>query len=106
MAALGDASRGQAILEVKGQCLNCHRVGENGSRVGPDLTSIGAPRPALVFFGPPPPAPTPAAIFQQLQSSLLDPDAEVAPSNRTYRAVLKDGTTFPVRLLNLDTLHF
>ena len=103
MPALGDASRGKAILEGNGQCLSCHRVGENGSRVGPDLTSIGAPRPAAVFFGPPPPAPTPAAIVQQLLHSLLDPDSEVAPANRTYRTVLKDGTTITGRLLNLDT---
>jgi putative heme-binding domain-containing protein len=103
MPALGDAAGGRQIFEGKGQCLSCHRVGENGSRVGPDLTSIGAPRPALVFFGPPPPAPTAAAIFQQLQRSLLDPDADVAPANRTYRAVLKDGTAITGRLLNLDT---
>src|SRR6267378_6558849 len=63
MPALGDAAHGKQIFEGEGQCLSCHRVGENGSRVGPDLTSIGAPRPALVFFGPPPPAPTPAAVF-------------------------------------------
>ena len=103
MPALGDAAHGKQIFEGEGQCLSCHRVGENGSRVGPDLTSIGAPRPPLVFFGPPPPAPTAAAIVQQLQRSLLDPDAEVTPANRTYRAVLKDGTTITGRLLNLDT---
>jgi mono/diheme cytochrome c family protein len=38
MPALGDPARGKAILEGKGNCLSCHRVGENGSRVGPDLT--------------------------------------------------------------------
>jgi mono/diheme cytochrome c family protein len=103
MPALGDSVRGSRIFEGKGQCLSCHRVGETGSRVGPDLTSIGAPRPALVFFGPPAPPPTPAAIVQQLQRSLLDPDADVAPANRTYRAVLKDGTAITGRLLNLDT---
>ena len=103
MPPLGDAARGKQIFEDKGQCLSCHRVGENGSRVGPDLTSIGAPRPALVFFRPPPPAPSPAEIVQQLQRSLLDPDAEVTPANRTYRAVLKDGTAITGRLLNLDT---
>jgi len=100
---LGDAARGKQILEGKGQCLGCHRVGENGSRTGPDLTFIGAPQRPLVFFGPPAPAPTPTAIVQELQRSLLDPDAEVTPANRTYRAVLKDGTTVTGRLLNLDT---
>ena len=103
MPALGDAGRGRQIFEGKGQCLACHRVGENGSRAGPDLTSIGAPRPAPAFLGPPRPAPSAAAIVQQLRVSLLDPDAEVAPANRTFRAVSKDGTMVTGRLLNLDT---
>jgi len=103
MPALGDAGHGKQIFEGKGQCLGCHRVGENGSRIGPDLTSIGAPRSAPVFIGPPRPAPSPAAIVQQLRLSLLDPDAEVTPENRTFRAVLKDGTAVTGRLLNLDT---
>jgi len=103
MPALGDAARGKGIFEGKGQCLSCHRVGENGSRVGPDLTSIGAPRPAFFFFGPPPPAPSPAVIVRELQRSLQEPDADVTPANRTFRAVLKDGSTVTGRLLNLDT---
>jgi mono/diheme cytochrome c family protein len=103
MPALGDAGRGKSIFEGKGQCLSCHRVGENGSRVGPDLTSIGAPKPVFVPFAPPPPPPSAAAIVQQLERSLLDPDADVTPANRTYRAILKDGTTITGRLLNLDT---
>lgn|SRR5262249_8126144 len=103
MPALGDAPRGKLIFEGKGQCLSCHGVGENGSRFGPDLTSIGAPRPVFLPFGPPSPAPSPAAIVQQLERSLLEPDAEVARANRTYRAVLKDGTAITGRLLNLDT---
>src|SRR5439155_2651260 len=41
MPALGDAGRGKQIFAGKGNCLSCHRVGDNGSRVGPDLTSIG-----------------------------------------------------------------
>jgi mono/diheme cytochrome c family protein len=102
MPALGDAARGKGIFEGKGQCLSCHRVGENGSRVGPDLTSIGTPRPVF-FFGPPPPAPSPAVLVRQLQRSLLEPDADVSPANRTFRAVLKDGSTVTGRLLNLDT---
>jgi ubiquinol-cytochrome c reductase cytochrome c subunit len=106
--ALGDAARGKQIFEGKGNCLSCHRVGENGSRAGPDLSAVAIPRPPagrfVGFGGGPPPPPTPAAIVAQLERSLLDPDAEVAPENRTLRAVLKDGTIVTGRLLNLD--HF
>ena len=103
--ALGDAARGRQILEGKGNCLSCHRIGENGSRVGPDLTSIGLPRPPaarFVGFGAPPPPPTPATIVAQLERDLLDPDAEVSSANRMFRAVLKDGSVITGRLLNLD----
>jgi mono/diheme cytochrome c family protein len=103
---LGDASRGKQIVEGKGNCLSCHRVGENGSRSGPDLTTAGLPRPnaaRFVGFGaPPPPPPTTAAIAAQLRRDLIEPEAEVAPANRTYRAVTKDGTAITGRLLNLD----
>ena len=103
---LGDAGRGKQIFEGKGNCLSCHSVGENGARVAPDLSNIGLPRPSgarFVGFGaPPPPPPSAAAIVAQLQRDLLDPDAEVAPANRTFRAVLKDGSVITGRLLNLD----
>jgi len=106
--ALGDAAKGKQIFENKGNCLSCHRIGENGSRVGPDLSSIGLPRPPIarfVGFGAPPPPPTPAAIVAQLQRDLLDPDAETSPANRMFRAVLKDGSAITGRLLNLDPFN-
>src|SRR5688572_30107484 len=39
----GDAVRGKAIFEGKGNCQNCHRVNGAGSLFGPDLSTIGAP---------------------------------------------------------------
>jgi len=84
--ALGDAARGKAILEGKGECLNCHRVNGKGSYLGPELSDIGAIRRAA-----------------QLQRSLLDPDAEILPQNRFYRVVTRDGNTVTGKLLNLDT---
>jgi mono/diheme cytochrome c family protein len=105
MPALGDAGRGKQVFESKGNCLSCHRVGNTGSRVGPDLSSIGLPRPPIFRFvgvGAPPPAPSPAAVVQQLQRDLLDPDAEISPANRMFRAVQKDGSIVTGRLLNLD----
>jgi putative heme-binding domain-containing protein len=84
--ARGDPARGREIFEGKGRCLNCHRVRTTGSRVGPDLTDIGMLRRTV-----------------ELQSSLVDPDAEVLEANRYYRVVTKDGQTVTGRLLNEDT---
>jgi putative heme-binding domain-containing protein len=85
-ATAGDPARGKAIFDGKGGCLNCHRVGTTGSRVGPDLSDIGVLRRTA-----------------ELQQSLLDPDAEVLAANRYYRVVTKDGQTVTGRLLNEDT---
>ena len=37
----GDVARGKNVFEGKGGCVACHRVGDNGSRIGPDLSDIG-----------------------------------------------------------------
>jgi mono/diheme cytochrome c family protein len=108
MPALGDVGRGKQLFEGKGNCLSCHRVADNGSRVGPDLTAVGLPRPPLYRFvgvAAPPPPPTPAAIVQRLQRDLLDPDADISPDNRMFRAVQKDGSAITGRLLNLDQFN-
>jgi putative heme-binding domain-containing protein len=81
----GDAANGRAIFEGKGNCRSCHRVGANGSRVGPDLTDIGANRRAV-----------------EIERSLLDPDAEILPQNRFIHVVPKDGAAITGRLLNQD----
>lgn len=85
-AQSGDAARGKALVESSG-CLNCHRIGDAGSRMGPDLSDIGDRR-------------TP----ERLQRSLVAPDEEVLPENRFVSVVLKDGTTMRGRLLNHDAL--
>src|SRR5262249_17349014 len=46
-AVRGDATRGKALFEGKGQCLTCHRVNGNGSRLGPDVSDIGLFRRAV-----------------------------------------------------------
>jgi cytochrome c oxidase cbb3-type subunit 3 len=82
----GDPARGKSIVESKGNCANCHRIGPLGTVAGPDLTSIGAARRA-----------------SDLERSLLDPDAEIRPENRPVRATAKDGTKIAGTLLNQDT---
>ncbi len=86
VAASGDAGRGKLVFDSKGACATCHRVGDTGSRVGPDLSSIGLLRRSL-----------------ELEQSLIEPDAEVQVANRFYRVTAKDGTTTTGRLLNIDS---
>src|SRR5207249_938846 len=82
----GNADRGRALFEGKGQCLGCHRVNGNGSRLGPDLSDIGQFRRAA-----------------DLEQSLVTPGGEVRPGNRHVRVVTKDGMTVAGKLLNHDT---
>jgi putative heme-binding domain-containing protein len=81
-----DSARGKAVFEGKGGCLQCHRVGDRGSRVGPDLSDIGALRRNV-----------------EIERSLIEPDEEVLPQNRYYRVTTKQGATVTGRLLNVDT---
>jgi len=83
---LGDAIRGQALFQGKGQCGTCHRVNGVGPRSAPDLSEVGAVRSAA-----------------SIQRSLLDPSSQMMPINRPVHIVTKDGRTFDGRRLNEDT---
>ncbi len=88
VAPRANEGSGGAIVAGKGKCLTCHRIQDTGSRIGPDLTDIGAIR-----------------TVEQIQTSLVDPDAEVLPENRSYRVVTRDGATITGSLLNHDTFQ-
>jgi putative heme-binding domain-containing protein len=81
----GDAAQGRAIFEGKGGCMSCHRVNGNGSRVGPDLSDIGKLRRAV-----------------EIEQSLVAPNDEILPQNRSFRAVTRGGQMITGRLLNQD----
>jgi len=101
----GDPVRGKAIYEGKGDCQSCHRVNGVGSRLGPDLSDIGVPRGGGRGGGggkQATPAPDPTLNLTALETSILDPDAEVTPANRLVRVVTKDGKSVTGRLLNHD----
>jgi putative heme-binding domain-containing protein len=85
-AVKGDAQRGKVLYEGKGECTGCHRIRGQGSRFGPDLTEIGAVRPADI-----------------VEKSLVDPTAAMLPMLRSVRAVTRDGKTITGRRLNEDT---
>jgi putative heme-binding domain-containing protein len=80
----GDAGNGKALV-TSSKCLDCHRIGDTGSRVGPDLTTIGVQRSP-----------------EQLIRALVAPDEEVLPENRSVRLVTSSGTTVTGRILNQD----
>jgi putative heme-binding domain-containing protein len=82
----GDSSRGKALVESSG-CFDCHRIGNRGSRLGPDLSGIGGRRTTV-----------------RLQQALLAPDDEVLFENRFVRFVTRDGATITGRLLNQDAI--
>jgi putative heme-binding domain-containing protein len=80
-----DLARGRKIFETEG-CMNCHRIHGQGSRVGPDLTNVGARRKR-----------------EDIEQSIVDPNAEILPENRFVRLVTRDGATVTGRILNEDT---
>jgi len=104
----GDPARGKAIYEGKGDCQSCHRINGAGSRLGPDLSDIGVPRGGGRGGGgggggkQAAPAPEPTLNLAALETSILDPDAEVALNNRLVRIVTKDGKSVTGRLLTHD----
>ena len=80
----GDAANGKALVNST-KCLDCHRIGDIGSRVGPDLSDVGDRKTA-----------------EQLQRAIVAPDEEVLPENRSVRVVTRAGATLTGRLLNQD----
>jgi putative heme-binding domain-containing protein len=84
--AVGDAARGRELFFGKGDCNRCHRVGADGPRYAPDLSSVGVLRTAAT-----------------LQRALRDPAEALIPINRPVRAILRDGTVVTGRRLNEDT---
>ena len=69
----GDASRGQKVFEAA--CATCHRAGDLGKDVGPNLATIRQWSP------------------EQVLSNILDPNREVAPNFVGYTVETKDGRT-------------
>jgi putative heme-binding domain-containing protein len=76
LAMTGDADRGRRLYaETAGMlCRNCHRVGETGLAVGPDLTAIARQRTRA-----------------ELLESILDPSRKIDPKWIAYVVETKAG---------------
>ncbi len=77
LLAGGDAETGKKIFEgnLAANCTACHRMGEEGSNVGPALTHVGKQDRGYLL------------------ESLVDPQAKIAPGFGVMTVTKKDGTT-------------
>jgi cytochrome c oxidase cbb3-type subunit III len=81
----GDAKLGRRIYERNG-CSGCHRIGEQGSIFGPDLSRIGVGRPT-----------------EYIRESIVDPSKDIPEEYRGVTVVLRDGKRVSGIRINEDT---
>ncbi len=77
LAEGGSADRGRTLYFGKATCSTCHRVGNEGGVIGPDLTKVGAIRTA-----------------RDLVESLVVPSATIAQRYETYTVITDAGRVF------------
>jgi putative heme-binding domain-containing protein len=76
LSRAGDAERGRRLFfdAKKSQCVKCHRIGEQGERIGPELTGIGSRFSRI-----------------HLVESILEPSRTVAPGYQSVVVTLTSG---------------
>jgi putative heme-binding domain-containing protein len=76
LAGNGNADRGRALFfnAQKSQCVNCHQLGAEGGRIGPELTAVGSRFSRI-----------------HLIESILEPSRTIAPSFEAVAVALTDG---------------
>ena len=71
----GDAARGKLVFQSdRAKCASCHRIGQTGKAVGPDLSSIGGNRSAT-----------------DLLESIIFPSASIVRDYGTHQLLTSDG---------------
>jgi putative heme-binding domain-containing protein len=86
LALQGDAARGEALFWSKAvNCGSCHKVGERGTMIGPDLSTIGKLRSR-----------------EELLESILEPSRRVEPKYAAYTAHTGDGRSLSGLLVKRD----
>lgn len=81
----GDKIAGRSLYRSHG-CASCHRIGQEGSTLGPDLTRVGAGR-----------------SYEYLKTSILDPSADVPDEYKAIAIVTRDGKDIRGIRVNEDT---
>ena len=83
---LGNAANGERVLRGKAGCLQCHTLGNEGGRMGPPLTGIGARRSAA-----------------HLRAKITDPAADVPDTFRLVQLTTRGGKEIRGIRLNEDS---
>jgi putative heme-binding domain-containing protein len=87
LSLTGDAARGkQVFFEIEGvSCKNCHRIGDSGTEVGPELNTIGK-----------------KLTREQLLENILEPSKQIDPKYVTYLAETVEGRLLTGLLVTKD----
>jgi putative heme-binding domain-containing protein len=86
LALEGDAGRGEKLFwSAALHCGNCHKIGERGTAVGPDLSAIGKLRGR-----------------EDLLESILEPSRRIEPKYAAYIAQTTDGRSVIGLLVRRD----
>lgn len=70
----GNAEAGRAVFMGAGTCIKCHKVGDEGKMVGPELSGIGAKLSRTAFY-----------------EAILAPSAAISHNYETWTALTADG---------------
>jgi putative heme-binding domain-containing protein len=90
-ASAGNAGAGQSLFAAN--CVGCHRVGESGGRIGPDLSRIGVSRAR-------------AAMARQIRGNVGDfrtgyaPVTLTTPDGEEISGVKKNEDMFSVQIMD------
>jgi putative heme-binding domain-containing protein len=86
LALKGDAGRGEELFWSQAiKCGSCHKVGDRGTALGPDLTTIGKIR-----------------AREDLLESILEPSRRIEPKFAAYVAFTTAGKSFTGLLVKRD----
>jgi putative heme-binding domain-containing protein len=86
LALNGDPRRGEKLFwSQPNQCGSCHRIGDRGTSVGPELSTIGKLRSR-----------------EDLLDSLLEPSRRIDPKYATYVAATSNGLSLSGLLVKRD----
>lgn len=88
LSIVGDPAQGEKLFAAGvGQCSQCHRIGNVGKEIGPDLSRIADK----------------LKTREKILSSIIDPSAEIEEKYRAVTVLTSDGQTRVGRVLSRES---